>query len=147
MIVNLLIGGVLIGLTVMLHALALDLIIKNTGFLEKIIPIPKAARSLRKANIVAVVLLTVAVALVVEIWIWALFYLWVGALPDLETALYFSTATFTTAGYGDVVLDKDWRLLGSIEATNGFLLFGWSTAFIFEVVSMVYRQEGQAIKG
>lgn len=52
------------------------------------------------------------------------------ALPDWETALYFSTATFSTLGFGDVVLAKNWRLFGSFEGVNGFLLIGWSTAYL-----------------
>lgn len=53
----------------------------------------------------------------------------VSALPDFESALYFSATSFTTLGYGDVVLDPKWRLFGAIERANGLLLFGWSTAF------------------
>ena len=53
-----------------------------------------------------------------------------GALPNIETALYFSTATFSTIGYGDVVLSSDWRLLGSLEGISGLLLIGWSTAYL-----------------
>jgi hypothetical protein len=66
----------------------------------------------------------------VEIWLWAGAYWWTGALPSFETALYFSTATFSTLGYGDVILDQEWRLFGSLEGINGFLLIGWSTAYL-----------------
>jgi hypothetical protein len=65
-----------------------------------------------------------------EIWTWAAAYWLTGALPDLQTALYFSTATFSTLGYGDVILDPQWRLFGSLEGINGFLLIGWSTAYL-----------------
>ena len=51
-----------------------------------------------------------------EAVVWALFYVLVGALPDLETAVYFSLTSYTTVGYGDVVLPEPWRLLGPIEA-------------------------------
>ncbi len=66
----------------------------------------------------------------VQIWLYAALYVMAGALPDLETALYFSTASFTTVGYGDIVLSPHWRLVGAIESANGLLLFGWSTAFL-----------------
>lgn len=66
-----------------------------------------------------------------EIWIWALAYLSLGALASLETSLYFSTATFTTLGYGDITLASEWRLLGAAQGADGLVLFGWSTAFIF----------------
>jgi hypothetical protein len=70
-----------------------------------------------------------------EIWSYAAAYRIIGAVHDWETALYFSTATFTTIGYGDVVLDGDWRVFGAIEAAAGLILFGWSTAFLFSVTA------------
>lgn len=73
----------------------------------------------------------------IEVWLYALAYLAVGALGDLETALYFSTSSFTTIGYGDVVLDRKWRLVAAIEGANGLILFGWSTAFLIAVTSRV----------
>jgi hypothetical protein len=70
----------------------------------------------------------------VEIGLWAFFYTWKGALPDLTTALYFSAMTYTTTGYGDVVLPPAWRLVGGVEALTGILMCGWSAAFFFAVV-------------
>jgi hypothetical protein len=69
----------------------------------------------------AVVTLSVSFTLIAEIWIWAIFYLLIHVVPDLETALYFSTTSFTTVGFGDIILGKDWRLISSIESMNGFL--------------------------
>ena len=77
----------------------------------------------------------------VEIWSYAGAYRLLGALPDFGTALYFSTTSFTTLGYGDVVLDRHWRLLGAIEGASGLLLFGWSTAFLFSVTSRMRTLE------
>ena len=70
----------------------------------------------------------------VEIWAWAILYRLIGALPDFEQALYFSTSTYVTIGYGDIVLDPSSRILGAIEGANGIILLGWSTAFFFAVV-------------
>lgn len=70
----------------------------------------------------------------VEVWAFATVYVASGAISGLEPALYFSTATFTTIGYGDVVLPHDWRLLGAIEGAVGLILFGWSTAFLISVM-------------
>ena len=69
----------------------------------------------------------------VEISVWGLFYFWQGCLPDAETALYFSGATYTTVGYGDLVLPKQWRMLAPIEALTGILLCGLSTGLFFAV--------------
>lgn len=70
-----------------------------------------------------------------EITVWALFYLWTLAIPELQNAIYFSAITYTTTGYGDVLLPKQWQLLGAVEAVTGILMCGWSTGFFFAVVS------------
>jgi len=66
----------------------------------------------------------------VEVWTWAIAYYATDALPDFPTALYFSTVTFSTLGYGDVLLPESHRMLSSLEGVNGFLLLGWSTAYL-----------------
>ena len=70
-----------------------------------------------------------------QICAWAGFYTMWGGVEDFETALYFSIASYTTIGYGDIVLSRDWRLLGGIEGVTGVLMFGWSTGAIFAVAS------------
>jgi Ion channel len=69
-----------------------------------------------------------------EISVWGLFYFWQGCLPDAETALYFSGVTYTTVGYGDLVLQKPWRMLAPIEALTGILMVGLSTGLFFALV-------------
>ena len=96
------------------------------------------------------VLLTSALVLMmfyaslVESLIWASTYLAVGAISGLEKALYFSTVTFTTLGYGDVVVDDRWRILASFEAATGIIMFGWTTALIFAFISHVVSQTREA---
>ena len=70
-----------------------------------------------------------------EISVWALFYWWQKCLPDAESSFYFSGVTYTTLGYGDLVLPKEWRLLGPVEGLTGILMCGLSTGFFFAVVS------------
>jgi voltage-gated potassium channel Kch len=60
----------------------------------------------------------------------------------VETALYFSMVTFTTLGYGDVVLDERWRLMAAFEAANGIIIFGLTTAAVVAVVQRVYFGDG-----
>ena len=82
---------------------------------------------------------------VVQILLWAMTYrafLPAGELEDFETAVYFSFVTFTTLGYGDITLSKGWRLLSGIEAMNGILLVGWSTAILFSVVQRIWQTIG-----
>lgn len=77
----------------------------------------------------------------IEIWIYAALYRIGGVVETFEAALYFSTSTFTTVGYGDIVLEPGWRVLAGIESANGFLLLGWSTAFLLQVVSRLRSVE------
>jgi len=77
----------------------------------------------------------------IEIGLWGLMYAWRGAMPDLRTAFYFSVVTYTTTGYGDLVLPAEWRVVGGIEALTGILMCGASTAFFFAVFSRVHALE------
>jgi len=79
----------------------------------------------------------------VEIMVWAVAYRLAGAMPDLPSAAYFSAVTYTTTGYGDLVLPQDWRLVGGIEALTGILMCGWSTGFFFAVVSRSFDTPGR----
>ncbi|MHC5158644.1 MAG: potassium channel family protein, partial [Planctomycetota bacterium] len=80
-------------------------------------------------------------ASLIEVLVWAFVYLWLNAIEGVEQAFYFSMVTFTTLGYGDVVLQERWRLLASFEAANGIILFGWTTAIVMAVVHRVYFQK------
>ena len=133
MIANFALAALMVGLTVTIHFFGLLVLLwflrrsghrfhAHEGFIGQ------------GAAILVVVLGLVGIH-TTEIWSYALVYLAIGALPDFESALYFSTTSFTTLGYGDVVLDRHWRLFGAIEGANGLLLFGWSTAFLFSVIS------------
>jgi hypothetical protein len=75
----------------------------------------------------------------IEITTWALLYTRTDAMADLQSALYFSAVTYTTTGYGDVVLPEGWRLVGAIEALTGILMCGWSTGFFFAVLTRILR--------
>ena len=79
-----------------------------------------------------------------EIAVWAAYYTWKGALADLPTALYFSAVTYTTTGYGDVVLPEGWRLVGGVEALTGIVMCGWSTGFFVAIVNRLYEVRDRA---
>lgn len=76
-----------------------------------------------------------------EVSAWAAAYLALNAIQGFERALYFSMVTFTTLGYGDIVLDERWHLLASFEAANGIIMFGWSTAIVIAAVQRIYSGE------
>ncbi|WP_242469708.1 potassium channel family protein [Rhabdochromatium marinum] len=77
-----------------------------------------------------------------QIYVWALVYFWlpsVTVIDTIEEATYFSAVTFTTVGYGDITLTAaQGRLLAGVEALNGVLLLGWSTALLFAVVQRTW---------
>lgn len=73
-----------------------------------------------------------------EVGVFAFYYYIRGVLPDLETSAYFSLLTYTTVGYGDVVISKEWRLMGTSEALVGILMTAWSTALLISVVNAVH---------
>jgi hypothetical protein len=85
-----------------------------------------------------VVMVGTAVALMVahtlEVFVWALAYAIVGAAPAGSDLLYFAFVNYTTLGYGDITPVQVWRLIGPMTAMNGILMFGWSTAVLFEVL-------------
>jgi voltage-gated potassium channel Kch len=76
---------------------------------------------------------------ILQTGLWAVFYYVQDLFSDFETSLYFSTVSFTTLGYGDVLLPRKWRLLGVMEGFSGVLLCGISTAFIFAVVNGMFQ--------
>jgi hypothetical protein len=133
MIANLALASLMVGLTVIIHfvgLLALMWVLRARGHRLR-------AHESAVGQGVAIVFVVLGLVAIhtIEIWLYGVVYLSLGALPDFESALYFSTTSFTTIGYGDVVLEKNWRLFGAVEGANGLLLFGWSTAFLIAVTA------------
>jgi voltage-gated potassium channel Kch len=136
---NIIMGCCLVILTTFVHATAMVAVLRG-------LRIAQAARwvcdpvwwSLKRAATVVTPVLIMFLASMVEAGLWAATYLFLGAIADLEEALYFSTVTYTTLGFGDVVMEGRWRLLSSFEAANDIITFGWTTALIVAVVQRVY---------
>ena len=82
-------------------------------------------------SLVAVVLWLI-LGISINAWSWALLFISLDVIHDLESALYFSIVTFTTLGYGDITVTKEWRILASFAAVNGLIIFGLNTAFLVE---------------
>jgi voltage-gated potassium channel len=134
-----LIGSALIAITVVIHAV-------GTTAWVRYLARKHAGDSLwfgRWAMLILVSTALVVFALhTLEIVLWAGVYqtlMPVNELASFEEAVYFSFVTFTTLGYGDITLSDGWRLLSGIEALNGILLVGWTTAMIFSVVQNIWR--------
>jgi Ion channel len=127
MLTNLAAGTGVIIITVLIHTSGLIGVTHATGWL-----VGRFRMHGRRSRIVAMitVVLGLFAILTVEVWIWALCYIMIGAFPDFATKLYFSTVTFSTLGFGDVLPPEKWRLFAALEAVSGFLLIGWSTAYL-----------------
>ena len=128
MVSTLLIAWCLLALTVTIHAAGLATMLRRASRLPGTRFWPMTRLLVRVAG--WLLLLHLA-----EISVWALFYWWQGCLPDTESAFYFSGVTYTTLGYGDLVLPPQWRLLGPVEGLTGILMCGLSTGYFFAVVS------------
>lgn len=132
MIRQLLIGSLVIAVTVFLQAELFRI------FADRFETILVRLRPLlhRYANTGSLILAVMFVLGVQSIcvWIWATVFFAAGAVPTIETGLYFALTCYTTLGFGDITLTPDWRLLSGLTAANGFLNFGWSTAYMVELV-------------
>src|ERR1041384_4010863 len=131
MITKLLLTSCLVAGTVMIHASGLGMVLSHV--------LHSPARTDTRFWPITWLLIRVAWFLIVihlfAIAVWALFFWWAKCLPDIESSFYFSAVTYATIGYGDLVLPKEWRMLGPIEGFTGILMFGLSTAFFFIIVS------------
>jgi hypothetical protein len=131
MAIQLLVGTIVTVITIMVHALvtvgAVG-IARSAGLRHTTRP---------RLHLMAVMVGVAAVLMIahtLEMLAWALAYAIVGAAPDDSDLLYFAFVNYTTLGYGDITPVQAWRLIGPMTAMNGILMFGWSTAVLFEVL-------------
>ena len=126
-------GLPLIVLTVLVHALALVEIQERV-----VLQLPLVLHALRSSIVLAVLMVVTVLLLTVlhavEASAWAGAYVALGARPDLASAMLYSLSAMTSYGHANVFLAKHWQLMGAIEALNGMMLFGLSTAFLFAVL-------------
>ena len=127
-----LVGGGVSVCNITIHALVMTVVVqvaRSRAGAEK--------KSRSSLFLIAVMIPTVLVLMathVLEVIVWSLGYAIVEAAPAGTDLTYFAFVNYTTLGYGDILPVEQWRLLGPITAMNGVLLFGWSTAVIFEVL-------------
>jgi hypothetical protein len=131
MLAQFLIGGAISVCNIIIHALIMTLVVRASQ--------ATAAKLASRPNVIliAVMVATVSVLMVAhtgEVLVWSLAYALVDLAPNGTHLVYFAFVNYTTLGYGDVVPLERWQLLGPMTAMNGVLLFGWSTAVIFEVL-------------
>jgi hypothetical protein len=122
-----------------IHALVMAAVIRVARIMDEL------ATAYQSFRLIAVMIATVIVLMIAhlaEVLVWSLIYAAVGAAPEGADLVYFAFVNYTTLGYGDVTPVERWHLLGPMTAMNGVLLFGWSTAVIFEVLRMTLLERG-----
>jgi voltage-gated potassium channel Kch len=135
MFVRLLLAAAIIAVTVAIQA-----VFMSTGLrIFRRMEMEKPGFLSGHATITVVVWVTyLLIPIILDVCLWASFFAMFGILPSFEDAAYFSTVTFTTVGYGDIVLGKEWRQIAVFEAVNGWIIFGWATALMMAVIQRLY---------
>ncbi len=133
--INILLGIILIVITIIIHSFITRYIVYTV---HRISNSKNKQYKRAKEYWIAVIVLIIFIGAIFEAVVWASSYMVVGAIETFESALYFSIVTFTTLGYGDITLNEDWRLLASLEAGIGIIIFGWSTAIVMAMVQKFF---------
>ena len=144
------IGAALVVVTVIIHAVGTTWWLRVLG--NRYTDTDGLIRAGKAVHVLVGTVLALLLLHTLEIIVWAYAYLSLlpsGELASFEEAIYFSFVTFTTLGYGDITLTENWRLLSGIEALNGIMLVGWTTAMLFAVVQrtwqgMAHRKRGES---
>lgn len=131
MLRQLLVGGIASVANVAIHALMMTIVMQ----VARKISFRKAEYPALRLSLVMMAVVSVLMATHTgEVALWALVYWLTEAVPQNRDQFYFAFVNYTTLGYGDLTPVKDWQLLGPMTAMSGVLMFGWSTAVIFEVL-------------
>ena len=128
MLSNLVLGTLLISVTVVVHTLGLVMLARWMSWIVRWFRLHR--HSLGKTIAMVTTMLGIFLVHTIEIWLWAFAYMVTGAVDGLEKAVYFSTVTFSTLGYGDITPPTEWRVFAALEAMNGIILIGWSIAYL-----------------
>jgi hypothetical protein len=131
MLRQLLTGGAVSVLNISVHALVMTAVVRAAQVYGRDAILHPTLRLI--AVMIAIVSVLMA-AHIIEVFLWSMTYAIIDAAPAGTDHLYFAFVNYTTLGYGDITPTERWRLLGPMTAMNGVLLFGWSTAVIFEVL-------------
>lgn len=133
---QILLGTGLLTLSAIIHVTAVALSVPLFGKLSVRLP-EKRWPLFRIVALLAFAVFVLVFAHTVQVWTWAVTFLAITALPDLSTSFYFATVTYTTLGYGDIVLGPDARNVATFCAITGLLTFGISTAFLIGVLTRI----------
>jgi len=122
---------------------AVFMIIANYALDRRLARIYHTRRPIYHTVLIWLLIMWMFLGICIQASLWGLVYLHFASIPqipDIHTALYFSMVTYTSLGYGDIVLTGDWRALSAIEAANGLIIFGWTTALIFTFIQKIQKR-------
>ena len=128
MLQNLADGSALVALSVLIHTGGLILIAASTPWLARLLGLHR--HDVGRTLVMTATVMGILATLTIEVWVWALAYQSLGATVSFEDALYVSTSIFSTVGNDGTYFDPHWRLMAALEGINGFLMIGWSTAYL-----------------
>ena len=128
MTANLLVAAILNSLTFLVHAIGLVALTRLMDHFASWSALED--RSWSKVPALLILASGVMILLCIEMALWAFCLVRVGAFGDFDTAFYFSTSAFATIGFGDVAPAHRWRLLASMEGVTGFVIIGWTAAYL-----------------
>ena len=133
MVTQLVLATLLASLTVLVHLMGLALLMRALNSHMRRVG---TTRLLRLTTLLGATLGIIGVH-TIEIWGYAAIYMLLHAFTHFEEALYFSTVTYASIGYGDLLMPHAWRILGAIEGAVGIIMLGWSTAFLVSLLAQL----------
>ncbi|WP_172627043.1 potassium channel family protein [Bradyrhizobium ivorense] len=141
MLFQLIVGSAVSAINIVLHSLFTVAVI---GLLRNVTLSATGRSGLQLSGVMVATALILMLAHTLEIVVWSLAYFVCSAAPAGSDLLYFAFVNYTTLGYGDVVPVKKWQLIGPMAAMNGILMFGWSTAVLFEVLQKTIERQARS---
>ena len=126
-------GSLMLGLCLGIHLL---LFVVTVSLLKSMINFLKILMSkIYWTGVVAIAILMIVLTHTIQVWMWAMAFVLMSALPNLDDAVYFALVTYTTLGYGDIIIADELRIFCSMAAVTGLLSFGLSAAFLVELLT------------
>ena len=137
-----------IGLPVMLLCLAIQTALTGVSVqyaLRRISVDALHLKTLGNIRLLTVVMLILMLGNLLQIALWGALFLWLGEFTELSEAIYHSTVNYASLGYGDIVMSKRWKMLGPLEAVNGVLMLGMTSAALVVILTQLIKGQRRAL--
>jgi len=145
MLLTLLIGSAALVINMTIQVVAIVIIL--TILLRNLEHYQLKSRYRTEIRVLGFLVLALFAGHLVQFAIWAILFQYLGEFTDFQTAFYYSVVSFTSLGYGDIVMSERWRLLGALEAANGILMFGLSAGALLSVMTRLFRARIGVVDG